>query len=87
MSARELTEWMIYEEDEPFGFPIDYHHSSMLAIIAAMIHNAARGKGQPSVRPQKFLPFKVRKRMPTSEDQQEWARMLKAMCDSQETRK
>jgi len=52
-SSRELTEWMIFYETEPFGYEIE-----MLghAIVASTIANLARKKGTKAFKPEDFIP-------------------------------
>ena len=53
LSSRELTEWMIYEQMEPFGERGAYLRSG---IIAAMLHNVNRGKGDEAASPEDYMP-------------------------------
>jgi len=52
-SSRELTEWMIFYETEPFGFEVE-----MLgfAIVASTIVNVMRKKGTKVAKPEDFIP-------------------------------
>lgn len=81
MSAREFAEWRLFQEQEPFGFPIQLHQCTMLAHILATLINVNRGKGQPAVSASKFLPFTPRRRAePTLDEQLGWARKFQAIA-------
>jgi len=53
ISSRELTEWMIFEQVEPFGSNTQYYGP---AITTAMIANVNRKKGTKPVKPDEFIP-------------------------------
>lgn len=53
LSSREITEWMIYEQMEPFGERGAYLRSG---IVAAMLHNVNRGKGDEAASPEDYMP-------------------------------
>lgn len=52
MSSRELTEWMIYYEMEPFGAARDNLHAG---IVAATMANVNRAKGRKPLKPGDFM--------------------------------
>lgn len=43
MDSRELTEWMVYEQIEPFG---SLHQSRNLAVLIATVRNMVSNKNQ-----------------------------------------
>jgi len=54
MDSRELSEWMAYEQIEPFG---ERRADLRSAIIACVIANAWRSPNRPPFRVQDFMPF------------------------------
>lgn len=52
MTTRELTDWMAYYQLEPW---CDDRRDMQIAVVAATIANANRGKNQRSYRPEDFL--------------------------------
>lgn len=52
MGSSELELWKAYYELEPFGPPRDNHHAAM---IAALIANVHRGKGQAPYSNEDFM--------------------------------
>ena len=59
MSSRELTNWMIFYEFEPFGTEIELLGH---AITSSTVANASRKKGQKAYKPEKFMPKFGRKK-------------------------
>jgi len=53
LSSIQLAEWEAYYQLEPFG---EYQEFWRTGLLASMIANALRGKGQPSARPEDFIP-------------------------------
>jgi hypothetical protein len=53
MSARRLAEWQAYCSLEPFGPPAAHWQ---VALVAATIANANRGKNQKAFKPEDFMP-------------------------------
>lgn len=53
VSSRELTQWMIFYQTEPFGSEADLYG---FAIVASTIANVHRGKGKKAYSPDDFMP-------------------------------
>ena len=53
MDSAELTEWMAYEQVEPFG---EWRADLRAGIIASTIANALRGRGSRPLTPEDFMP-------------------------------
>lgn len=53
ISSKELTEWMVYYELEPFGEERD---DLRMGIISSTIANVNRGKGGKVYKPEDFMP-------------------------------
>jgi hypothetical protein len=68
MSSRELTEWMVYEEENgPLG---PSRADQLAALVAAVIANANRGKRGRTFKPADFMPrWGKRRRRQTPEEQ------------------
>lgn len=66
VSSRELTEWMVYYELEPFG---EERSDLRAGIVASTVANANRTKGK-AYKPQDFMP-KFERRGPRS-----WQEMM-----------
>lgn len=57
ITSRQLSEWMAYNEIEPFGEDRD---DLRMGIIASTIANVNRSNGKKPYKPQDFMPvFKV----------------------------
>ncbi len=69
ISSRELTEWMVYYEIEPFG---EERADLRSGIIASTIANVNRGKGGKAYKPSDFIPKFEEKR-------QTWQEQLRAV--------
>jgi len=69
ISARELTEWMVYYQLEPFG---EERADLRAGIIGSTIANVNRGKGGKVFTPQDFMPKFARPR-------QTWREQLKVV--------
>lgn len=54
MSARELVEWQVYYELEPFG---EERADARSALAASALLNAWRSKKDKPVTPEMFMPF------------------------------
>lgn len=66
MGSRELSEWMAYEQIEPFG---EQRADLRAAIIAATVANALRGrKSRRRWKPADFMPVFARKRTATPDE-------------------
>ena len=53
MDSAELTEWMAYDQVEPFG---EWRADLRAGIVASTIANALRGRGSRPFRPEDFIP-------------------------------
>lgn len=53
MNGRQVAEWEAYYQIEPFG---EYQAFWRAGLIASMIANALRGKGQTVLKPEDFIP-------------------------------
>jgi hypothetical protein len=53
ISSRELSEWAVFYQQEPFGQEADWLGS---AIVASTVANANRGKGQKAFEAYDFMP-------------------------------
>lgn len=73
ISSKELTEWFIFYQVEPFGSEADYLGH---AIVASTVANVNRGKGQNALSPSDFLPVFEKKKEQTPEDMLSLAVML-----------
>lgn len=57
ITSRELSEWMAYNEIEPFG---EDREDLRMGIIASTIANVNRASGKKPYKPQDFMPvFKI----------------------------
>ena len=64
-SSKELTQWMIFYQLEPFGTQANFLGH---AITASTVANANRGKNQQAYEAEDFMPkFKVDKEQSTEE--------------------
>jgi hypothetical protein len=61
MSSKEITEWMIFYELEPFGSEASYLGH---AITSSVVANVNKTKGKPS-KPEDFMPKFGRKQRQT----------------------
>ena len=60
ISSRQFSEWIAYQNIEPFG---EWRADLRSGIIASTIANANRGKKQTAVKPSDFMPeFKKRQK-------------------------
>lgn len=53
MGARELAEWEVFNEFEPFG---EEREDLRMGILASTIANVNRGKSQRAMKPNEFIP-------------------------------
>jgi hypothetical protein len=53
ISSRELSEWQVYSQIEPWG---ETRADWRSGIVAAVIANVNRAKGQPAYSPETFIP-------------------------------
>jgi hypothetical protein len=82
ISSRELTEWSIYYQLEPFGSQIDLLGN---AITSATVANVNRRKGSRAFKPADFMP-EFDKKAQTVEEQMQFAVMLTAAMGGQDLR-
>lgn len=72
ISSRELTQWAIYYQMEPFGSEVDLLGH---AITSATVANAHREKGSKVFKPSDFMP-KFDRKAQTVEEQMQFAAMM-----------
>lgn len=53
LTAKQLREWEVYYNKEPFGQELGFYQS---AIISSVIANVNRGKNSRSYKPEDFIP-------------------------------
>lgn len=82
ISSRELTEWMIFYQLEPFGSEAGYLGH---AITSATIANANRGKGR-ALQPKDFMPVFQSKKEQTPEEMLQFAQMMTLAMGGQDLR-
>lgn len=75
MSSREITEWMMFYQIEPFGSDTQYIGH---AITASTVANSNRGKGKKAAKMEDFMPKFERKKAQTVEQQIQFAAALTA---------
>ena len=80
VSSRELSEWMMFYKEEPFGYETD-----MLghAVTASTIANVNRKKGSKALTPQEFIP-KFKQEAETLDETINFVRSLNAMYGGKE---
>lgn len=67
MDSMELTEWMAYDQVEPFG---EWRADLRAGIVASTIANALRGRGSRPLAPEDFIPrFAAREQQELSVDE------------------
>lgn len=73
LSSREISEWMLYEQMEPFG-----ERSAWLrtGILAALIYNVNRGPDDAARTPEDFMPDTMSAKHEEESAMQEFARSL-----------
>jgi hypothetical protein len=72
ISSRELTEWVAFEQVEPFGKDTQYYGP---AINTAMLANINRKKGTKPLKPDEFVP-KFEKQIQPASDMKNFARNI-----------
>jgi hypothetical protein len=82
VSSKELTEWSVYYQLEPFGSEVDLLGHG---IVAATLANVNRKKGTRAFKPADFMP-KFDAQAQTVEEQMQFAAMLTAAMGGQDLR-
>ena len=82
-SSRELTEWMAFEQLEPFGSRASYYGH---AITAATIANVYRKKGAKAYTAEDFIPKFTPPKAQTTTEMIEFAAMMTAALGGQDLR-
>lgn len=83
MSSRELSQWMVFYQIEPWGA-----EANMLghAITASTIANAHRGKRGKRYEPKDFIPKFDRPKKQTTQDMINFAAMMTKMMGGKDLR-
>lgn len=82
ISSKELTEWMVYYELEPFG---EEREDLRMGIICSTIANANRGKNSRAFKPQDFIP-KFDKKRQTWQEQLQTVEVLNKLFKGEDRR-
>jgi uncharacterized protein (DUF433 family) len=83
-SSRELTEWMLYYQVEPFGGDVAFMGH---AITSSVVANANRRKGKKAFSPEDFMPKFGRVKEQGIEQAIQFAAMMTAGLGGQDKRK
>ena len=83
ISSRELTEWSIFYQLEPFGNEVNFYGH---AITAATIANTHRKKGVKAFKPEDFMPV-FEKPEQTVDEQIVFAKMMTVALGGKDMRK
>ena len=75
LSSKELTEWMIYYELEPFG---EDREDFRMGVVASTIANVNRSKNSKVYKPQDFIP-KFGDTQPNKQTWQEQLRIVESL--------